>query len=103
MEFDESSEAIQNTEVNKLINQTEKLSILDEDEEDETEINYISQGDRQTGTSCVAPLNTLNIQAETGTSQHTGSETSGPVGQTKDALGPNFKWTTNHLRDQVIG
>ncbi|MDQ9781114.1 hypothetical protein, partial [Serratia marcescens] len=65
--FDELTEGAHQTEIEKLITQTEKLSIFNEnDEDDEIEPNNHAQEFRQSGISNVVSVDTLNDRTKTG-------------------------------------
>ncbi|MDQ9781125.1 hypothetical protein, partial [Serratia marcescens] len=76
MKFDDSTEAGHQTSINNLIKQTEKLTILNEtDEEEQLEdviINVL--GDRSAEKSNVTPADSSNFQTETEPRRAVGSE-----------------------------
>ncbi|MDQ9474253.1 hypothetical protein RF074_01445, partial [Serratia marcescens] len=88
-----------------LIKQTEKLTILNEtDEEEQLEdviINVL--GDRSAEKSNVTSANSLNIQTETEPRRAVGSETADAVGRAERILESNLRFSKDHPVEQVIG
>ncbi|MDQ9786268.1 hypothetical protein, partial [Serratia marcescens] len=85
------------------LKQIEKLSISNENEEDDLfELNN-TQEFQQAGNSSVEAANTVNDRAETGTSGSSGAGATDVVSRTESELGSNLKWKKDHPAELVIG